>query len=176
MAHAASQCQEHGTRNNTWCCDTFVESVNLFNFNDLKFYMSKFLLSLKESVWSSMHVFNIVFNIVINIICKMEACPENWKGCGWNSRTPRWEACSPGNPETRKYCLQMSCTPCPSCRERSCLPVTKQPKAWVTYCILYRMQCDIVGQHTISYIDLRHSMFLLWHRTCTYNVVCQPTT
>ncbi len=104
----------------------------------------------------------------------MEACSENWKF----STTLRWEACLPGHPEIRKYCLQMSCTPCPSCHERSCL--TKEPN--VTYRMWYRMQCDVVGQHTISNIDLRHRMFLLrnsiWHymhiRWCT--TVCEPTT
>ena len=104
----------------------------------------------------------------------MEACSEKWKF----STTLRWEACLPGHPEIRKYCLQMSCTPCPSCRERSCL--TKEPN--VTYRMWYRMQSDVVGQHTISNIDLRHRMFLLrnsiWHymhiRWCT--TVCEPTT
>jgi hypothetical protein len=64
----------------------------------------------------------------------------------------------------------LSCTPRPSCNETCRL--TKHPR--VTYRIQYHINCDIVYQPTISYINLRHRITYLRYSIQTYDIVYQP--
>ena len=136
-------------------------------------------MSLKESIWSSKHAFNIVFNIVINIVCNMEACPENWKGCGQNSRTRNtslislftWASC---NKEVITVDVLYS-MPFLSWKKTP----DQATKSYILYMISYAMRyCgstyDIVYRPTTSYV---FAMTLYMHIQCrmsTYNIA-SPT-
>ena len=155
MAHAARNMAHTLTILMLW---HFCWICNFFN-----------LKSLKESIWSSKHAFNIVFNIVINIVCNMEACPENWKGCGQNSRTRNtslislftWASC---NKEVLSVDILYS-MPFLSWKKTP----DQATKSYILYMISYAMRyCgstyDIVYRPTTLYV---FAMTLYMHILCS---------